>query len=144
MARHRGNRPLMIYTSLIFVVAIAMVVIAFMGDKHLRDTQLQQIQQTAGISERASQLSEENRLLMELNQKLLTENEELIDAKDKLSEQNEKLLKECEQNEKLYEVYRTLNKSGKSKARKLLEGIYTEDLVDYQKDFYDSLVKKCD
>ncbi len=144
MARHRGNRPLMIYTSLIFIVAIVMVVVAFFGQQHLENAQLQQSERAEGISERASQLSEENRLLMELNQKLLTENDELIEENKTINEQNTALTKESEQNAKLYEVYVTLNKSGRSKARKLLTEIYTEDLVEYQKDFYDSLVKKCD
>ncbi|MBQ7794191.1 MAG: hypothetical protein IJ366_06705 [Clostridia bacterium] len=144
MPKHRGNRPLMIYTSLIFIVAIVMVVVAFFGQKHLENAQLQQTERAEGISERASQLSEENRLLMELNQSLSAENDELTEQNTQITEQNAQLTKESEQNAKLYEVYTTLNKSGRSKARKLLEQIYTEDLTEYQKDFYDSLAKKCE
>ncbi len=143
MARKKGNRPLMIYTSLIFIVAIIMVVVAFFGQRHLESAQFRQTETARGISERASQLSEENRLLMEVNKRLTNDFNELADENKELSKANEALTKENEASKKLSEVYMALNTSGRSKARKLLAQIYTEDLTAEQKDFYDMLAKKC-
>lgn len=143
MARNKGNRPLMIYTSLIFIVAIIMVVVAYFGQKHLENAQHTQTETARGISERASQLSEENRLLMEVNDKLNTSLDDLTEENEALKEANAVLTKENESAKKLSEVYIALNNSGRSKARKLLGEIYTEDLTAEQKSFYDMLVKKC-
>lgn len=143
MARNKGNRPLMIYTSLIFIVAIIMVVVAYFGQRHLENAQHTQSETARGISERASQLSEENRLLMEANDKLSTSLDELTEENKALKEENEALSKETEFGNKLSEVYIALNNSGRTKARKLLSEIYTEDLTAEQKNFYDMLVKKC-
>lgn len=143
MSINRSNRPLMIYTSLIFIVAIVMVVVAFFGQRHLESAQFRQTEKTRGISERASQLSEENRLLMEVNKRLTTSLNELTEENQQLQADVEALTKEAEYNKKLNNVYLALNNSGRSKARKLLNEIYTEDLTAEQKDFYDMLVKKC-
>ena len=143
MARKKSNRPLMIYTSLIFIVAIVMVIVAFFGQKHLESAQFRQTETARGISERASQLSEENRLLMEVNQKLSSNIADLEEENKQLTQQNDALSKERENADKLYNVYITLNNAGRSKAKKLLAEIYTEDLTAEQKDFYDMLVKKC-
>lgn len=143
MARNKSNRPLMIYTSLIFIVAIIMVVVAFFGQRHLESAQFRQTETARGISERASQLSEENRLLMEVNKRLTTSLNELTEENQVLKTENDALTKEAEYNKKLSDVYLALNNSGRSKARKLLNEIYTEDLTAEQKDFYDMLVKKC-
>ncbi|MBQ8637266.1 MAG: hypothetical protein IJ423_05180 [Clostridia bacterium] len=143
MARNKSNRPLMIYTSLIFIVAIIMVVVAFFGQRHLESAQFRQTETAKGISVRASQLSEENRLLMEVNKRLTNSLNELTEENQTLQADLEVLSKESEQNKKLTEVYIALNNSGRSKARKLLKEIYTEDLTAEQKDFYDMLAKKC-
>lgn len=142
MARNKGNRPLMIYTSLIFIVAIIMVIVAFFGQRHLESAQFRQTETAKGISVRASQLSEENRLLMEVNKRLTNSLNELTEENQTLKADLDVLTKESEQNKKLTEVYIALNNSGRSKARKLLKEIYTEDLTAEQKDFYDMLVKK--
>lgn len=143
MARNKSNRPLMIYTSLIFIVAIIMVVVAFFGQRHLESAQFRQTETAKGISVRASQLSEENRLLMEVNKRLTNSLNELTEENQSLKADLDALTKESEQNKKLSEVYIALNNSGRSKARKLLKEIYTEDLTAEQKDFYDMLAKKC-
>lgn len=143
MAVHRTNRPLMIYTSLIFIVAIVMVVVAFLGQRHLEDTQTQQSVENQGISQRATQLSERNLALTEANKTLTDENTALTEERDTLTQENELLAKENEQNEKLYEVYSAIEDRKYSYALSLLKNIYTEDLTDYQKDFYNELVKKC-
>ncbi|MDO4618687.1 MAG: hypothetical protein Q4B31_04095 [Clostridia bacterium] len=144
MARNKGNRPLMIYTSLIFVVAIIMVVVAFFGQRHLESTQIQQHQTASSISEKASLLSDENRLLMEANAELETENEKLKTDNDNLTKKNTALSKEMEMEQKLREAYVTLANGSKNKALNLLKEIYSEDLTADQKELYDLLIKKCE
>ena len=144
MVRNKGNRPLMIYTSLIFVVAIVMVIVAFFGQRHLESKQIQQKENASSISEKASFLSEENMLLMEANLDLKAENEKLTEENATLGEANQALSKENEMALKLQDAYIALNKKGKSSARKLLKAIYSEDLTADQKDFYDLLMKKCE
>lgn len=142
MAGNRGTRPLMIYTSLIFIVAIIMVVIAYFGQQHLKSVQIRQTETTQGISERASQLSDENRLLMEKNKQLTNENRELLEENNRLMLQNESISKANEAYLKLNEVYRTIYAGNKSAARKMLKEIYTEELTPEQKEYYDILVKR--
>ncbi len=142
MAGSKGNRPLMIYTSLIFIVAIIMVIIAYFGQKHLESAQIQQNETATGISERASLLSDENRLLMEMNQKLNNENTELSESNEFLKSENEMLYKENENFKKLHEIYMLIYDGNKTQARTQLENIYTEDLTMEQKEFYDVLVKR--
>lgn len=144
MVRNKGNRPLMIYTSLIFVVAIMMVVVAFFGTRHLESKQIQQKENVSSISEKASFLSEENMLLMEANLKLKEENDALTEENKTLAEANQTLSNENEMAKKLQDAYIALNRKGKSSAKKLLKGIFSEDLTADQKDFYDLLMKKCE
>jgi hypothetical protein len=142
MAENRGTRPLMVYTSLIFIVAIIMVVVAFFGQRHLESAQLRQTETAIGISERASQLSDENRLLMEKNKQLTSENSDITEENATLSSENERLTKENEAFGKLNEIYMMIYKGNKANARKALKEIYTEDLTAEQKEFYDVLVKR--
>lgn len=141
MAGNRGTRPLMIYTSLIFIVAIIMVIVAFFGQKHLEKLQIRQTETTLGISERASQLSDENRLLMENNKQLTNENSELMEEKIALALENENIKKENEAFKKLSEAYIMIASGNKQSARNILAEIYTEDLTSEQKEVYSALVK---
>lgn len=140
--KNNGNKPLMIYTSLIFIVAIIMVVIAFFGQKHLESVQIQQNITTTGIQERAAQISDENRMLMEINKNLSSENEELTAENKVLSEENELLKAQKDNSVKLHSAYMLVNKNSYKQARALLEEIYTEGMTPEQKEFYDTLVKK--
>ena len=140
--KNNGNKPLMIYTSLIFIVAIIMVVIAFFGQKHLESVQIQQNITTTGIQERAAQISDENRMLMEINKKLSSENEELTAENTTLSEENELFKTQKEIGTKLHNAYMLINKNSYKQARAMLEEIYTEGMTPEQKEFYDTLVKK--
>lgn len=142
MKTNKGTRPLMIYTSLIFIVAIIMVIVAYFGQRHLESAQIRQTETTMGISERASQLSDENRLLMENNRKLTDENDDLRSQNVELSEQNTALTKEAESARKLLAVYSALYAGNKASARRQLAAINSEDLTSEQKGFYDILAKK--
>lgn len=142
MTKKNGNKPLMIYTSLIFIVAIMMVIIAFLGQKHYESVLIQQDIKASGIQERAALVSDENRMLMELNKKLSSENEELTAANEALTEENAILAKSSEYSIRLHNAYMLISKNSYKQARTMLEEIYTEDLTPEQKEFYDSLVKK--
>lgn len=142
MKTNKGTRPLMVYTSLIFIVAIIMVIVAYFGQRHLESTQIRQTETTMGISERASQLSDENRLLMENNRKLTEENDALLARNKELSDKSDSLEKEAEAARSLQRVYEELYAGNKTFARKMLQEIFTEDLTAEQKNFYDILVKK--
>ncbi len=139
MPNNRGNKPLMIYTSLIFVVAIILVIVAFFGQKH----QDEQMAKAKSISERATIVSSKNAELTKTNEKLLAENILLNDELQTLSEQISVLSKESEQNQKLNEVFMLIENRKKKQAYTLLQDIPTEDLTDYQKLYFDALVKKC-
>lgn len=139
---NKSRKPLVIYSSLIFLVAIVMVVLAFLGQKHLEKTQLEQSEANSSISERATQISNENRLLMEMNTKLSSENDALTETNINLTAENEALKKKSEQDEKLQQIFINLINGNKSAAKAGLKGIYTEDLTKEQKSLYDLLVKK--
>ena len=140
--KNNSNKPLMIYTSLIFIVAIVMVVIAYFGQKHLENVQIQQNITTTGIQERASQISDENRMLMEINSNLSSENEDLTSENARLSEENQIMASQKEISIKLHNAYMLINKNNYKQARAMLEEIYTEGMTPEQKEFYDTLVKK--
>lgn len=142
MSNSRGTRPLMAYTSLIFIVAIIMVVVAYFGQRHLENAQIRQNETAMGISERASQLSDENRLLMEKNKELTNDNESLDEENKGLILSNEQLTRENAAFSKLNSIYKMLYKGNKSGARKALSEIGTEELTQEQKEFYDILVKR--
>ncbi len=76
--KENNNKSLFLYTSLIFIVAILLIILAFFGQTNMQKKQ-PEIEITtetvppssnSGIAERASVLSEENRLLLEEKTKL--------------------------------------------------------------------------
>lgn len=73
------NKSLFLYTSLIFIVAILLIILAFFGQTNMKKNQpelepatevTEQPSANSGIAERASVLSEENRVLLEEKTKL--------------------------------------------------------------------------
>lgn len=78
MKEKNNNKSLFLYTSLIFIVAILLIILAFFGQTNIQKNQpeIEIAEETAlpssnnGIAERASVLSEENRLLLEEKTKL--------------------------------------------------------------------------
>ncbi len=79
--KENNNKSLFLYTSLIFVVAILLIILAFFGQTNVEKNQpeIEVTEETetpssnSGIAERASVLSEENRLLLEEKTKLETQ-----------------------------------------------------------------------
>lgn len=81
MANKNDNKSLFLYTSLIFIVAILLIILSFSGQINLQKNRTQiesnSENQNSGITERAAVLSEENKNLIEENNKLKAENKEL-------------------------------------------------------------------
>lgn len=136
------NKSLIMYTSLIFMVAIVMIIVSFFAQTHLDQAKPAEIDmEKVDLSSKAARVSEENMQLIELNKSLK-------DSNRTLSEENETLKAETENMQKEISAYSALLKASESlliekrdEARTILEGIFTEDMTQEQKEIYDSLVK---
>ena len=139
-----SNRSLFFYTGLIFVVAIIMVIIAFFGQTNLQKNQPIHTDavSTYSITEKAAQLSEDNRLLMEQNQKLTDEKAALEEKNSELTADVKSQAAEIDNHNLLLDVYNALYKGNKTKAKEILATISVDQLTDAQKTFYNILVKK--
>jgi len=85
MDKKFGNKSIYLYTGLIFLVALIIILITFFGqDRILRETNEQIQTATAGITERAAILSEENMKLTEEVTALKTERDALKTERDAL------------------------------------------------------------
>lgn len=92
------NKSLFLYTGLIFVVALIIIIVTFFGqDRILRETNEQIQTATAGITERAAILSDENMRLTEKALSLEKQVEELTSENEiqKKKEANYDLIFEC-------------------------------------------------
>lgn len=143
--KKNDNKSLIMYTSLIFVAAIVMIVVSFFAQSHLEQLRVSETEaENVTLSHKAAQVSEENMQLVELNKSLKDANVVLTEEKSALTTERDALLKETTAYKSLVEVYEKLLDDKKSAARKLLEGIYTEDLSAEQKEMYDFLVKEAE
>lgn len=143
--KKNDNKSLIMYTSLIFIVAIVMIVVSFFAQKHLEELRVSEIDaQNVSLSNKAAMVSEENMQLVELNKSLREKNKELVEQNTALSLEKDAFIKEKAGFEALIEVYNKLLAGKESAARELLQGIYTEDLTPEQKEIYDALVKKAE
>lgn len=83
MAAHNSNgqnKSLYIYTSLIFVVAVLLIILSFFSMSN-RDNKMSETEQTAqSITEKTSALSEENKNLAEKNKELTEKNKVMSSA----------------------------------------------------------------
>ena len=139
-----SNKSLFFYTGLIFVVAIIMVIIAFFGQTNLQKNQPIHTDavSTYSITEKAAQLSEDNRLLMEQNQKLNDEKAALNQKNSELTTDLKSQAAEIDNQNLLLDVYNALYKGNKIKAKEIIGTISVDQLTDAQKTFYNILVKK--
>lgn len=95
MSKNNENKSLFLYTSLIFIVAILLIILAFFGQANVQKSQprAEEPEQTAqvtsqpagGITERVAELSEDNRVLLaekaQLEEKLNEKDEEIESLK---------------------------------------------------------------
>ena len=141
--KNSDNKSLLIYTSLIFFVAIIMIIVSFFAQTHLDQTKVSELDlEKVTLSNKAAQVSEENMQLVELNKSLKDTNTELLSENSELKERTASMQKELDAYTALLQVSEKLLGGNKRAARSLLENIYTEDLTQKQKEIYDTLVKK--
>lgn len=114
-----GNKSLYLYTALIFVVAILLIILSFFAMSN-RDRQMNEVEETKSITERASVLSEENKNLAEEIVTLKGSNEKL--TADLLGVANEYYLA-----------------GDKEKSKQLTVNIDAEKLTDEQKVIYNTI-----
>ena len=149
MAKNNDNKSLFLYTSLIFIVAILLIIIAFFGQTNVQKNQpkmdepAEEIQTTSqpsgGITERVSVLSEDNRVLLEektaLEEKLQTKNEEIDNLKtDKISLENK-----IAENDLLLQAYGYISVGNDAKALEALDKIDVSALSSDGQILYNSI-----
>lgn len=144
MTNSNNNRSLFWYTALIFLAAIIMIVLAFLSQNNLFKNQPHQPDSSvlAGISEKAAQLSEDNRLLLEQNKSLTNEVTELKKQLEELTLEHNTALVNNKNFDTLIEAYRLLYNWDYKGTRALLKTINSEELTTSQKIFYSILLKK--
>ena len=141
--KNNDNRTLLIYTSLIFIVAIAMIVVSFFAQTHLDQSKLgARDAEVVSLSNKAAQVSEENMQLLEFNKSLQANNATLNEENTRLTSEVEAAKKALDSYAALFAAANSILDGKSSEARDLLSGIYTEDLTSEQKEIYDTLVKK--
>ncbi len=143
MEKKENDKSLVMYTSLIFIVAIVMIIVSFFAQTHLDQSKItKDEEEKVSLSNKAAQVSEENMQLVELNKALKDSKTSLEEENITLKEENELTKKELENYKLLSTIAQKILSGNKSAARTLLKNIYTEDLTTSQKDYYDLLVKK--
>lgn len=141
--KNSDNKSLLLYTSLIFFVAIIMIIVSFFAQTHLDHSKVSEVDlEKVDLSNKAAQVSEENMQLIELNKSLKESNAALSAENAELKEQAAARQKELDSYAALARVSEKLLGGNKRDARTLLENIYTADLTSEQKEIYDALVKK--
>ncbi len=141
--KDNNNRSLILYTSLIFIVAIVMIIVSFLAQTHLDQSMvIVQDEEKVSLSNKAAQISEENMQLVELNKGLKEQNVALSAKNSDLNAQLLKTTEEAANYETLAEVYNLLCCGDKSNAQTLLEGISQSSLTEKQTELYGSLLEK--
>lgn len=141
--KNNDNRTLLIYTSLIFIVAMIMIIVSFFAQTHLDQSKIgEKDAELVSLSNKASQVSEENMQLLEFNKSLQAQNAALSEENETLKTAAEDTKKELDGYEALFKASKAILDGKTNEAKTLLSGIYTEDLTSEQKEIYDTLVKK--
>lgn len=143
-----NNKSLFLYTSLIFIVAILLIIIAFFGQTNVQKNQpVIEIEETAqpsnnGIAERASVLSEENRILLEektnLEEELRSKNSIISGIENENFNLNEKI----RINDLLLQANGYATVGNFEKASESLSKVAYEDLSYDQQIIYNSVKSK--
>ena len=125
-----NNKSLFLYTSLIFIVAVLLIILSFFGQTNLKKSQPEinettEETQQSGISERASVLSEENKTLLEENTQLKSEKKELEEKQT--------------ENDLLLAANGYFQAGDNAKALELLLTVNYENLTSDQKIIYDNV-----
>lgn len=143
MTKKSNDRSLILYTSMIFLVAIVMIIVSFFAQTHFdRSKVTEEDAEKVSLSNKAAQVSEENMQLVELNKNLKESNEALKNEIEELKIENEQLVAQKDAANALNEAAEKLLRGNMQSARTILQNIYADNLSDKQKAFYDMLIKK--
>lgn len=138
MTSKNENRSLFLYTALIFLAAIAIILISFFSQVNLEKYGSEDSSPNT-ISEKTAQLSEENMMLLEMTRNLNEHNTQLLDENKKLSGKVSGLEKELNEIDELYKAFDLLNKGDNEKAKAVLDTLANAEFEGNQLEFYEYL-----
>lgn len=140
MTEHKTNKSLFLYTSLIFLVALLMIVVSFFGQSHLesiRETE----QKAKNLTEKTSMLSDQN---LYLTQQVTTLSKE-IEEKDALIASSQTAVEEATLREEnlnnTLAAYVKMKEKKKSKAKEYISLVNPDLLSHDGKWLYDEVIK---
>lgn len=140
MTENKSNKSLFLYTSLIFLVALLMIVVSFFGQSHLesiRETE----QQAKNLTEKASVLSDQNLYLTEQVTALTKQLEE----KDALLLTTQTAVEEAKLREESINntltAYTKMKNKNKSEAKEYISLVNPELLPSDAMWFYNEVIK---
>ncbi len=147
MKEKNNNKSLFLYTSLIFIVAILLIILAFFGQTNIEKNQpeIETTEETippssnSGIAERASVLSEENRLLLEEKTKLEAQVREKDAIISGLENENFNLSEQIRMNDLLLQANGYLYVGNFEKSSEALAQVDYEKLTSDQQIIYNNV-----
>ncbi len=147
MKEKNNNKSLFLYTSLIFIVAILLIILAFFGQTNIEKNQpeIETTEETippssnSGIAERASVLSEENRLLLEEKTKLEAQVREKDAIISGLENENFNLSEQIKMNDLLLQANGYLYVGNFEKSAEALGQVDYEKLTSDQQIIYNNV-----
>ena len=147
--KKNDNKSLFLYTALIFLVALMLIIIAFFGQSHIKRSQpeideaaVETANPDSGLTERASVLSEENRLLLEENNEIKNQLSLQTEEINRLNLEVQNLNKHKEANDILMSANGYLSVENYNEALAALGRLDAESLTSDQKILYDSIKEK--
>lgn len=145
---NNDNKSLFFYTALIFFVALVLIILAFFGQSNIKRNQPEIPEATAsaapqteqtGIAERASVLSEENRLLLEENDEIKKQLSLQTEEINRLNLDVQNLNKYKETNDLLMSANGYFHVENYAQARAVLDKIDVNTLTEDQKILYNTI-----
>lgn len=140
MTENKNNKSLFLYTSLIFLVALLMIVVSFFGQSHLESIKETE-QKAKNLTEKTSMLSDQNLYLTEQVSSLT----KTLEEKDSLLLSTESRLQEVTLREESLNntlaAYIKMKEKKKAKAKEYISLVNPELLSHDGKWLYDEVIK---
>lgn len=140
MTENKNNKSLFLYTSLIFLVALLMIVVSFFGQSHLESIKETE-QKAKNLTEKTSMLSDQNLYLTEQVSSLT----KTLEEKDTLLLSTESRLQEVTLREESLNntlaAYIKMKEKKKAKAKEYISLVNPELLSHDGKWLYDEVIK---
>lgn len=124
----KENKSLIMYTASIFVISIAVILIAFVGQNNTQSMQPETDASGVSITDKVNQLSEENRLLLE-------ESNDLKDENKAITEENSLLYN-------LLKMGSLIEEERYDEARLIYNTIDPANLTEIQAVYYNAITEK--